>query len=162
MALQAATLCPGYFVRPGTGADKHWLIRFMQQTYQEDNAEGDFAHLHWTVEQYLSPETPFWLVGTVASIENGSETVACLWLGNAIDQLRGDRYAHILLLYVAAAHRRRGIGSALMLKAESWARQRGDRQIGLQVFSHNHNGLDLYTHLGYQTQILTMVKPISE
>ncbi|WP_250125906.1 GNAT family N-acetyltransferase [Chroococcidiopsis sp. CCMEE 29] len=86
--------------------------------------------------------------------------VACLWVGNAVDQVQGDRHAHIFLLYVVPEHRRRGIGTALMRYLENWARARGDRQIGLQVFQSNKNALNLYNQLGYQTQSLWMVKPL--
>lgn len=86
--------------------------------------------------------------------------IACLWLGNAVDQVWGDRHAYIFLLYVSPEHRRRGIGSALMHHAENWAKARGDRQIGLQVFYCNQPALRLYEHLGYQPQSIWMVKPL--
>ena len=86
--------------------------------------------------------------------------IACLWVGNAIDQVRGDRHAHIFLLYVVPEHRRRGIGTALMRYVESWARTKGDRQIGLQVFESNKAALNLYNQLGYQTQSLWMIKSL--
>ncbi|MEB3148387.1 MAG: GNAT family N-acetyltransferase [Sphaerospermopsis sp.] len=84
--------------------------------------------------------------------------IACLWAGNAIDQVTGDRHAHIFLLYVVPSHRRRGIAKALMQHIENWAKQRGDRQIGLQVFTSNTPALNLYQNLGYQTQSLWMIK----
>jgi ribosomal protein S18 acetylase RimI-like enzyme len=83
-----------------------------------------------------------------------------LWLGNAIDQVIGDRYAYIFLLYVVPHCRQQGIGKALMRQAEDWAMARGDRQLGLQVFPHNQPALNLYSRLGYQTQSLWMVKPL--
>ena len=86
--------------------------------------------------------------------------IACLWVGNSIDQVRGDRHAHIFLLYVVREHRRRGIGKALMEYVENWAFTRGDRQIGLQVFKSNQPALNLYNQLGYQTQSLWMVKSL--
>ena len=87
--------------------------------------------------------------------------IACLWVGNAIDQVEGNRHAHIFILYVVPEHRRRGIGTALMQYVENWAIQRGDRQIGLQVFQSNKPALNLYNQLGYQTQSLWMVKFLS-
>ncbi|MBC5793579.1 GNAT family N-acetyltransferase, partial [Sphaerospermopsis sp. LEGE 00249] len=62
------------------------------------------------------------------------------------------------LLYVVPSHRRRGIAKALMQHIENWAKQRGDRQIGLQVFTSNTPALNLYQNLGYQTQSLWMIK----
>lgn len=162
-------LLPGYWLRSGSGLERALLVKFMQSTYQELYPDGSFAHLAETVEQYFSSqETPLWWVETSerppepqpAFAKRVPQPVAGLWMGNAIDQQRGDRHAHIFLLYVVPAYRRQGIGSALMNYAETWARQRGDRQIGLQVFQANQPALNLYIGRGYQTQSLWMIKPL--
>lgn len=135
----------------------------MQRTYQDMSPNRDFAHLAKTVEQYFSSETPLWWVDFLKQgDEQRTSPVACLWVGNAIDQIRGDRHAHIFLLYVVPEHRRRGVGTALMRYVENWAIQRGDRQIGLQVFQSNQPAFNLYDQLGYQTQFLWMVKPLEK
>ena len=161
----------GYRLRSGSGLDRALLLKFMQRTYQELEAADSYDHLAQTVDQYLSNETPLWWV--VPTNDDRSEKVselalsripqpiACLWLGSAIDQLQGDRHAHVFLLYVLLEHRRKGIGKALMLHAEAWAKARGDRQIGLQVFQANHAARSLYDHLGFCTQSLWMVKPLT-
>ncbi|MGJ3246592.1 MAG: GNAT family N-acetyltransferase [Elainellaceae cyanobacterium] len=172
----AELLLPGYVWRQGSGLDRALLVKFMQRTYQELHPDFEFTHLAQTVDGYLSTETPIWWVECVAGVSTCSELshsvdiprgrdsfgspIACLWIGNAVDQSTGDRHAHIFLLYVMPHHRRRGIGSALMRHAEAWAQKRGDRQIGLQVFQTNQPALDLYTKLGYQTQSIWMVKSI--
>jgi ribosomal protein S18 acetylase RimI-like enzyme len=86
--------------------------------------------------------------------------VGCLWVGNVVDQVTGDRHSHIFMVYVAPKHRRRGIGSALVIHAENWAKQRGDRQITLQVFLNNQPAVNLYEKLGYQPYSLLMHKPL--
>ncbi len=86
--------------------------------------------------------------------------VACLWLGRAVDQVSGQGYPYIFLLYVSPAHRRRGIGSSLIHQAEAWATARGDWQLGLQVFHHNQPALRLYEALGFQPQAIAMVKSL--
>ena len=134
----------------------------MQLTYQELFPDQDFSHLALTVEQYFSKETPLWWVDFLGECTEGASSspapIACLWVGNAIDQVRGDRHAHIFLLYVKPSHRRQGIGTALMHRVENWAVGRGDRSIGLQVFQSNTAALNLYHQLGYQTVSLWMVK----
>jgi ribosomal protein S18 acetylase RimI-like enzyme len=128
----------------------------MTLTYQELFPDRqDFSHLAQTVENYLSSDTPLWWVESTESVP-----IACLWMGNAVDQVSGDRYAYIFLLYVAPEHRRRGIAKALIHKAETWAASRGDRQIGLQVFSHNQVALALYRRLGYQIQSFSTLKQL--
>lgn len=93
-----------------------------------------------------------------SATSRGNDRIACLWLGNSVDQVNGERHAHVFLLYVMPEHRRRGIGSALMHHAEAWARNRGDRQIGLQVFTQNQLALELYRRRGYQPLSLWMLK----
>jgi ribosomal protein S18 acetylase RimI-like enzyme len=171
----------GYFIRRGSTVDKALLVKFIQRTYQELFPDQDFSHLARTVEQYFSTDTPLWWVyeeageqgaGSRGEITQSPVTnpqspipspqspvpIACLWAGNAIDQVTGSRHAHIFLLYVVPSHRRRGVGKALMQHIENWAKQRGDRQIGLQVFTANTPALNLYQNLGYQTQSLWMIK----
>ena len=182
------SLLPGYNIRRGSTLDRPLLVKFMQRTYQDMFPGEDFSHLARTVEQYFSSETPLWWVDFVGQGEVGhkedkrdkeettitsssspspppplppsSSPIACLWVGNSIDQVRGDRHAHIFLLYVVSEHRRRGIGKALMEYVENWAMTRGDRQIGLQVFKSNQPALNLYNQLGYETQSLWMVKSL--
>jgi len=176
-------LLPGYSIRQGSTLDKALLVKFMQRTYQEQFPDQDFSHLAFTVEQYFSRDTPLWWVDEGAREQeaggNNSSTnyqlpitdypspIACLWVGNAIDQVRGDRHPHIFLLYVIPEYRRRGIGKALMNYIENWAKQKRNasgeqtyRQIGLQVFQSNTKALNLYHQLGYQEQSLWMVKSL--
>lgn len=137
------------------------LTQYMQWTYQElYPQQKNFSHLKETVNRYFSSNTPVWFVETINC--SNPLTVACLWMGTAIDQQTGLRYAHIFLIFVTPEHRRRGIGKAIMEVAENWAKARGDRQIGLQVFPSNQAALDLYQNLGYHTQSLTMTKLLDE
>lgn len=161
------SLLSGYQLRTGSGRERAALVKFLQLSYQELFPEQkEFSHLTETVRQYFSKETPLWWVElsldalSTSGHSSLNQPVACLWVGNAVDQVQGDRHAHVFLLYVLPEHRRQGIGKALMRYAEDWARARGDSQIGLQVFQANQSALSLYHQLGYQTQSLWMVKPL--
>ncbi|MEH1984165.1 MULTISPECIES: GNAT family N-acetyltransferase [unclassified Nostoc] len=172
-------LLPGYIIRRGSLLERSLLLKFMQRTYQDLFPNEDFSHLEQTVKQYFSSDTPLWWVEEEGKqgagsrgqgeiplhvsfpMTNAHSPIACLWVGNAIDQLHGNRHAHIFILYVVPEHRRRGIGTALMQYVENWAIQRGDRQIGLQVFQSNKPALNLYNQLGYQSQSIWMVKFLS-
>ncbi len=156
-------ILPDYSVRSGSTLDRALLVKFMQRTYQDMFPQKDFSHLSQTVEQYLSQDTPLWWVEYSAEQKEPADIfptrpIACLWMGNAIDQISGLRHAHIFLLYVNPEHRRKGVGTALMQYAENWARERGDIQIALQVFQTNAPALNLYSQIGYQTQSLWMIK----
>jgi RimJ/RimL family protein N-acetyltransferase len=62
--------------------------------------------------------------------------------------------AHVadLGLMVAFGHRRRGIGTALMTAAETWARGSRVRKLELHVFPHNEPAINLYEKLGYERE----------
>ncbi len=145
-----------YEIRLGGAIDRARLVKFMNRTYQEIFPGGDFSHLAQTVENHLSRETPLWW----AFLSGETAPVAGLWMGTAIDQVRGDRYSHVFLLYVEPEHRRRGLARKLMAAAEAWAAKRGDRQIGLQVFAVNRGAIALYEALGFGTVSISMVKGI--
>ena len=148
----------GYKIRRGCALDKALLLKFMQQTYSEMFAGQNISHLQQTVEQYFSHDTPLWCLELVGVSK--PEVVGCLWAGNAIDQIHGDRHAHVFLLYVVPEHRRKGLATALMQHLETWAKQRGDRQLGLQVFTTSTPAINLYEKFGYQTQSLWMIKSL--
>lgn len=160
-------LPPGYALHQGSSLDRSRLVQVMQRTYTELHPGRNFEHLALTVDAYLSKDTPLWWV-QLGSWEadcpldrQRPPSVACLWLGTATDQVSGDRHTHIFLLYVTPDHRRRGIGRYLMHQAETWASHRGDRQISLQVFSHNQPALQLYQTLGYYPQSIALIKDLS-
>jgi ribosomal protein S18 acetylase RimI-like enzyme len=142
-----------YRVKAGSMLDRAALNKFMAMTYQELFPGNSLDHLSTTVEQYFSRDTPLWWV-----VDETDRAIACLWMGVAIDQSSGIRHAHIFLLYVRSAHRRRGIAAGLMQIAETWAKQRGDRQIGLQVFADNQPAVGLYQALGYEVAAYAMLK----
>ncbi len=151
----------GYQLKMGTTKDNSLLSEFMYLTYQElFPQQTDFSHLTETVNKYFSTLTPVWFVDKKEHQESVDLTVACLWMGNAIDQVTGERYAHIFLIFVLPEYRKQGIGTKLISVAENWAKARGDRQIGLQVFTKNKPALNLYHHLGFKTQSISMIKPL--
>ena len=53
-------------------------------------------------------------------------------------------------MLVAAAHRRRGVGDALVDACVAWARGVGAREIVLHVFPHNSAAIALYCKHGFE------------
>ena len=52
-------------------------------------------------------------------------------------------------LTVAAAHRGKGVGHALLLEAERWAQRAGVERLTMGVLAHNERARRLYASLGY-------------
>ena len=68
-----------------------------------------------------------------------------------------SRHVADLGLMVAQGFRRRGVGRALMVAAEDWARGVGVRKIELHVFPYNEPAIALYEDLGYEREGLRRV-----
>jgi ribosomal protein S18 acetylase RimI-like enzyme len=144
---------PGYQVRCGRQHDRSILLKFLMQAYQENYPDQSFTHLKTTLDQYWSEETPVWFV-----VAENAQSVGCLWMGSGHEQITGNRYTHIFLIYIAPAHRRQGLGRRLLLQAEEWAQGRGDYALGLQVFVENSIAQALYQKMGYQPRSTFLLK----
>lgn len=150
-----------YRLEKGSSLDRARLVKFMQRAYRDLGATETGQHLADTVGRHFnSQSTLWWLIGPQSAIMTGGlpgiqqrhEPIGCLWLGESIDQRNGQKQAYVFLLYVDKAHRRQGLGSALMGHAHAWARQQGYAQMSLQVFENNVSAMSLYEKLGYQPQ----------
>jgi ribosomal protein S18 acetylase RimI-like enzyme len=149
----------GYQLNKGNTRDRALLLEFLERTYQSLFPEqGSFPHLPQTIESYFSWRSPLWWVRLETNSQPLPKPIAGLWLGNAIDQVTGDRHGHIFMLYVDPDHRRRGIATALLNQAQQWGQERGDRRLGLQVFTHNPGAIALYEKLGFTPRALLLEK----
>jgi ribosomal protein S18 acetylase RimI-like enzyme len=70
------------------------------------------------------------------------------------------RYAVVENIAVSSAHRRRGIGRALMERAQRWAADRALTQIELSVWEFNDGARAFYQELGYETAVRRMWKEL--
>ncbi len=148
-----------YRIEMGSRRDDKRLLNFMQKAYQELSPDIKGDHLTETVRQLWSEQTPVWFASPMQP--SPQPEVGCVWLGNAIDPVSGDRYSHLFLLYVDPQHRRRGLGRTLMQSAEAWAIQQGYPQMGLHVFAGNEAAQSLYQKLGYCPQALVLKKSLN-
>ena len=71
-----------------------------------------------------------------------------------------DPYAYISDLVVRAAHRRRGIGRDLLVRAESFAREFGAKQLKVGVLARNEATHTFYRAGGFRDYTVQLVKPL--
>ena len=73
-------------------------------------------------------------------------------LSVARDQHPASRHVADLGLMVAASHRRRGIGTALLAAAVGWGHEVGVRKLELHVFPWNEPAIKLYEKFGFERE----------
>ena len=73
-------------------------------------------------------------------------------LSVARDPHSASRHVADLGLMVAASHRRRGIGAALLEQAATWAREAGVSKLELHVFPWNEPAIKLYEGFGFERE----------
>ena len=73
-------------------------------------------------------------------------------LSIARDQHPASRHVADIGLMVAASHRRRGIGTALLDAAVDWARRAGVHKLELHVFPWNEAAIALYEASGFERE----------
>jgi ribosomal protein S18 acetylase RimI-like enzyme len=76
------------------------------------------------------------------------------------DGVSGETSGTIPLLAVAPTSQGLGVGKTLIGYAENWAKGLGCRLLHLEVFSNNRNAKGFYQNLGFQPEIIHMIKPI--
>ena len=59
-------------------------------------------------------------------------------------------------LFVAPAHRRRGVGRQLMSRAMDWLGMRSPQSIAVEVMACNEDALRLYRHYGFHARTVRM------
>jgi RimJ/RimL family protein N-acetyltransferase len=73
-------------------------------------------------------------------------------LSVARDQHPASRHVADLGLIVAASHRRRGIGTALLRAAVAWAQESDVYKLELHVFPWNEAAITLYERFGFERE----------
>jgi GNAT superfamily N-acetyltransferase len=74
----------------------------------------------------------------------------------------GRMYAFLAELYVQPAWRGRGIGKALLARAERHARALGMESLELKVYAANRQAIDFYASCGWRTLVRHMGKSLKD
>lgn len=78
------------------------------------------------------------------------------------DSVTLEQCGYVTVLALTQEAEGQGIAGRLMRGVEDWARDRGFRLIGLDVFANNKRARAFYARLGYEEDSLRLTKPLSE
>jgi ribosomal protein S18 acetylase RimI-like enzyme len=108
----------------------------------------------------LLPEGPRTEGTRLRVLGHGGTRVGSLWMQLGGAGLPPGLDAYVVAVAVAAEHRGRGHGRALMREADRLCHEAGGRRLGLTVFAGNEPALSLYRSLGYRTRESYLSKPL--
>lgn len=77
-----------------------------------------------------------------------------------IDYFSREKQGYISALAVSEDFEGMGVGKFLLEKAEEWCKQKGYKELVLQVFSQNKKAIKLYEKSGYKPDCVVMVKEL--
>jgi GNAT superfamily N-acetyltransferase len=92
--------------------------------------------------------------------EDGSRLAGFVHLHSQLDYYRRREHGHVADLVVAAACEGQGVASRLIGEAERWARTQGYDWLTISVFEQNARAAGLYEHLGFERDIVNLLKPL--
>ncbi|KGA98351.1 alanine acetyltransferase [Alkalihalobacillus alcalophilus ATCC 27647 = CGMCC 1.3604] len=94
--------------------------------------------------------------------ENNGELMGYIELGSSEDYFTGKVQGYVSSVAVSTQGEGKGVGKKLMNTAEEWAKDKGFKQIVLDVFTGNERAVQFYEHLQYEAEIVKMVKQLPE
>ena len=92
--------------------------------------------------------------------EDDNEPLGFIHTCSRKDEISGEASGTVPLLGVTPKSQGLGVGKALITAAEGWAKEQGYRLLHLEVFSHNNKAQGFYQQLGFETEILHMIKEL--
>lgn len=93
--------------------------------------------------------------------EEDGEVVGFVHVRTVTDYYTQTPIGHVSDVVVAAKAQGKGVGHALIERAQAWARTRGYPMMQLFVLPENAGARALYEHMGYRAEWLKYVKMLS-
>jgi ribosomal protein S18 acetylase RimI-like enzyme len=86
--------------------------------------------------------------------EENAAIVGMVFVTTRQDYFTGQPHGHVEVLAILPEAQGKGLGRALMERAEAWSRTRGYRAMTLNVFDRNQRARALYERLGYAPETI--------
>jgi GNAT superfamily N-acetyltransferase len=150
-------------VRPASAADREFVVSLMPRLVEfgpprwRDPEQMTAFDTEVITRNLLDPARG----AAVLIAEDADGTpLGLIHLHAATEHYIHEEHGHVEDLIVAPEGEGRGVGRALMLKAEEWARGRGYRWLTLNVFAENLRAREVYRRLGYGEDMVKYVKEL--
>lgn len=149
-------------IRAAHPSDRNWLIplsarlhEFGSQTWRSPDAIDRAVAL--SLEQVLAEPSSD---AELRVAENAHHDPLGFVHLRAATDFTGELHSYVSDLVVSSAAQGRGVASALLREAESWALRKGHRLLALNVFTANDRARELYERVGFVADTIRMIKQL--
>lgn len=149
-------------LRMGSAADRAFVAELGSKTLRDSVAPfrtADDAMLGTSFDRLLDF---VWQQSHVLllAVHAGRPVAFLILLDNLPDEVTLTPQAFVAYMAVDPRHRRQGIGTALLRRAENMARERGLSYLALMVTEQNEAARHTYEAAGYLTERRLLCKPL--
>jgi aminoglycoside 6'-N-acetyltransferase I len=133
-------------VRPATAADKQAWLRMRRALWPEDDGDSHERE----IDEFFAGTLKMPLEVLLAFDERGDAIgFAELSIRSYAEDCVTDRVAYLEGWYVLPEARRQGVGRALIVDAESWAKSQGCTEFGSDALLDNHASAAAHRAVGF-------------
>jgi ribosomal protein S18 acetylase RimI-like enzyme len=159
------SISPSITVRSAQPEDASWVLGLVPRLHEfgpprwrtvEQMNAAERADLSAALDHLDEDSSVFY----IAERDVDGVRLGFLYAGTAVDFFTGEPHAHIKDVVVAKEGEGQGCGRLLLAAAEEWAKRRGYRFITLSVFPENRRAVELYGRVGYETDVLRLLKTV--
>jgi GNAT superfamily N-acetyltransferase len=153
----------GLRIRPASAGDEEFVVSLMPRLVEfgpprwRDPVQMTAHDTRVIVNSLLNPTHDAAVF--IAEDSEGAK-LGLVHLHAATEHYIHEEHGHVEDVIVAPEGEGRGVGRALLERAEEWARERGYRWLTLNVFAENARAREVYKRLGYGEDMLKYVKEL--
>ncbi len=159
---------PNVAIRPATSEDAAFIgdltSRFAETGSPPWRDPGRMAHFFrrsiGEIAELVAADAVNPREAVLIATGEGAAPLGFIHLRPDLCGLTREWQGYVNALAVSATAEGRGIGRALLLAGESWARERGFRYLALDTFGTNERARAFYEHLGFAEESLKLVKVV--
>ena len=146
-------------IRPAVAEDREFILGLAERLIEFGDVPGrDRAAMIARDRSVLAAVLTSTASTIFMAVDDDGRSLGFVHLTTADDYYDAQETAHVADLVVAHEAAGRGVGSALMARAEQWGRERGFATLTLNVFTANRRARDLYAKLGFAEEWIRCLK----
>lgn len=146
-------------IRPAVAEDREFILSLAERLIEFGDVPGrDRAAMIARDRSVLAEALTGSAAAIFVAVDDDGRSLGFIHLTTAEDYYDARETAHVADVIVAREAAGLGVGTALMERAEQWAREQGFAMLTLNVFTANRRARDLYAKLGFAEEWIRCLK----